>query len=166
VSDRSLPNPIRNRHAAKHFRRRRRRFARRLLDEAYAEYLREIALRNDNQSNSFSISVPSPPPPPPPPQLLSPSPNQVLSSTSPLVEPNSPHSALTSRIFPDSPPPSIRSFSFPSYSPIYSPEEPLRPTSPANSTTSNVEFIDELPIPSPRPRYYYCYVQTPKVLFI
>jgi len=110
--------------------------------------------------------VPSPLPSLPP-QL--PSPNQVSSPprspTLPLVEPDSPHSALTSRIFPDSPPPSIRSFfppSYspihpPSYSPIHSPEEPPPPSSPANSTTSSVEFIDEIPIPPPRPRYYYYY---------
>jgi len=74
-----------------------------------------------------------------------------------VIEPDSPHSAITSRIFPDSLPPSIRSFSPPSYSLISSPEEPSRPISPANSTTSSVEFIDEVPIPPPQPRHYYYY---------
>jgi len=72
-----------------------------------------------------------------------------------VIESDSPHSAITSRIFPDSPPPSVRSFSPPFYSPISSPEPP-RPISPANSTSS-VEFIDEIRILSPRPRHYYYY---------
>jgi len=90
--------------------------------------------------------------PSPPPQLPSPSSNQVFpplrSPTPPLVEPDSPYSALTSRIFPDSPP---------SYSSISSPKEPPRPISPANFTTSSVEFIVEVPIPPPQPRHYYYY---------
>jgi len=75
VSDRPLPNPTRSRQAAKRFRRRGRRLAHRFLDEAYAEYLRDLAPQNDNkQTNKSNISVPSPPP-----QLPSPSSNQVLS---------------------------------------------------------------------------------------
>jgi len=121
---------------------------------------RDLASQGDsNQANNTNISVPSPSPPPS--QLPSPFSNQVLSSsrslTPPLIEPDSPHFALISRIFPDSPPPSIRSFSPPSYSPISSPEEPPRPTSPVNSTTSSVEFIDEIPIPLPQPRHYDYY---------
>jgi len=50
VSDRPLPNPTLNRQAAKRFRRQRNRLARRLLDEAFAEYLRDLALRDNNQS--------------------------------------------------------------------------------------------------------------------
>jgi len=145
VSDR--PNPTLNRQATKRLRRWRNRLARRLLDKAFAEYLRGLAPRDDNQSNS-SISVPSPPPSPPS-QLPSPSPNQVLSyprsPTLPLIEPDSPHSALTSRICPDSPPPSIRSFVLPSYSPIHSPEEPPRPSSPASSTTSSIHWRSPYP---------------------
>jgi len=67
------------------------------------------------------------------------------------------HSALTSRIFPDSSPPSIRFFSSPSYSPVHSLEESPPPSFPANSTTSSMEFIDEVPIPPSQPRYYYYY---------
>jgi len=51
------------------------------------------------------------------------------------------------------PPPSTPFISPPSYSPVYSP----RPTSLANSTTSSVEFIDEILIPPPRLRQYYHY---------
>jgi len=158
VSERPLPNPTHSRQSAKRLRRRKNRLARRLLDEAFAEYLRELAPQNDNnQSNSSNMSVPFPPPPP---HLLSPSPNEVslppCSPTPPLIEPDSPHSVLTSRIFPDFPP-SIHSLSPSCYSPIHSPEEPHCPSSPANSTRSSVEFIDEVPILPPRPRYYYYY---------
>jgi len=164
VSDRPLPNPVHSRQAAKRFRRRGRRLARQLLDEAYAQYLSGVpslhnsdSANNVNNNNDLKISVPSPPPPPPL-QLPSPPPNQIpspsRSPTPPFEDPNFPHSALISRIFPDSPPPSIRSFFPPSYSPISSPP---RPTLPANSTTSSVEFIDEVPIPPPRPKYYYYY---------
>jgi len=154
VSDRPLPNLPRSRQAAKRLRRRRKRLARRLLDEAYAEYLRSLAPRNNSNNNSnnsnnnnnsndnnninnnnSSLSVSSSPPPLPP-RLRSPNqlPSPSRSPTPPLIEPDSPHSALTQRIFSDSPSPSIRSFSPPSYSPIHSPEEPPRPASPANST--------------------------------
>jgi len=40
---------------------------------------------------------------------------------------------------------------------MHSPEESLPSSSPANSTTSSMEFIDEISIPPPRPRYYYYY---------
>jgi len=106
--------------------------------------------------------VPFSPPPLPPlsPQFspqpsLNQAPSPPRSPTSPLEQPDSPHSTITSRIFPDSPSPSVRSFSPSSYSPISSPEPP-RPISPANSTSS-VEFIDEIRISSPRPRHYYYY---------
>jgi len=166
MSDRPAPNSIRSRQAAKRFRRRGRRLARRLLDEAYSDYLRGLMpLNNNNNNNSnnnsndnynhSNISVPSPPLPPSP-QL--PSPNQLpsppRSPTPPFVESDSPHSTSTQRLFPDSPPPSVCSFSTPSYSPISSPEELPRPNSPANSTSS-VEFIDEIHIPSPRHYYHY-----------
>jgi len=162
VSDRPLPNSPRSRQAAKRLQRRRKRLARHFLDKAYTEYLREAPRNNNNNNNNnhfnSSISVPSPPPLPLP-QL--PSPNQVpsvpRSPTSPFVEPDSSHSSLIQRIFPDSPPPSIHSFSLPSYSPIHSPEESLRPSSPANSTASSVKFIDELHIPPSQPRHYYHY---------
>jgi len=95
-----------------------------------------------------------------PPQLLSPFPNRIPSPprfpTPLLIKPDSSYSVLISRIFPDSSPQSICSFSSPSYSLVHSPEEPPRPTSPASSTTSSVEFIDEVTIPLPRPRHY-CY---------
>jgi len=110
-----LPNPTHSQQTAKRYRRRGRRLARRLLNEAYAEFLRDLALRNNNnQANSSNINVASLPP-------------------------------------------SIRSFSPPSYSPISSPEEPPRLASPANSTTSSVEFIDEVPTPPPQSRHYYHY---------
>jgi len=172
MSDRPGPNPIRSRQAAKRFRRQRKRLARRLSDEAYAEYLRGLTPRantnnsnNDNNSNNSNndnnndnhssiVSVPSPPPPPSP-QLHSPNqlPSPPRSLTTPSVGPDSPHSTSTLKLFPDSPPlpPSIRS-----YSPISSPEEPSPPISPANFASS-VEFIDEIRIPSPRPRHYYYY---------
>jgi len=169
VSGRPSSNLPRSRRAAKRFRHRRNRLARRLLDEAYAEYLSGLTSNNDNNNNSSSnksnsvpsIIVPASPPPPPPPPSQSPSSNQPpspsRSPTPPIVEPDSPHSALTQRIFPDSPPPSIRSFSLPSYSPISSPKEPPCPASPMNSTTSSVEFIDEIHIPSPHSKHYYYY---------
>jgi len=166
VSDRPSSNQPRNHRAAKRLRHRRNRLARRLLNEAYAEYLRGLTSRNDNDNNHndnndnnqqhSSITVPSAPPPP-----STSSPNQLpsppRSPTPPVIEPDSSHSALTQRIFPDSPPPSIRSFSPPSYSPISSPEEPPRPVFPTNSTTSSVEFIEEIHIPSPHSRHYYHY---------
>jgi len=173
VSDRPAPNSTRSRQAAKRFRRRERRLARQLLDQAYAEYLRGQTTRNindtakdinsnngnnsNNENYNLDVSVSSPPPPPSlqsfPSLYQAPSPPR--SPTSPLEQPDSPHSAITFRIFPDSPPSSVRSFSPPSYSPISSPEPP-RPVSPANSTSS-VEFIDEIHIPSLRPRHYYYY---------
>jgi len=162
VSDRPLPSPVHSRQAAKRFRRRGRRLARQLLDEAYAQYLSGLPSSQDcdssnniNDNDDSNISVPSPPPPPPL-RLPSPPPNQVPSPSPSFEDPDSPHSALTQRIFPDSPPPSIRSLSPPSYSPISSPEPSPRPPSPTGSTSS-VEFIDEVPIPPPRPRYYYHY---------
>jgi len=75
-----------------------------------------------------------------------------VSPTPPPIELDFPHSILTSKIFPDSFPQSIQFFSSPSYSPVHS-----RPTSPADSTTSCVKFIDEVLIPPPRPRHYYYY---------
>jgi len=42
MSDRPAPNSTRSREVAKRFRRRGRRLARRLLDEAYADYLRGL----------------------------------------------------------------------------------------------------------------------------
>jgi len=178
VSGRPFSNQPRSRRAAKRFRHRRNRLARQLLDEAYAQFLSGLSSSiNNNNSNSNNNSninssdnhnrelcnnivpaSPSPPPPPPPSQSppLSSPPSPFRSFTPPIIEPDSPHSVLTQRIFPDSPPPSIRSFSPPSYSPVSSPEELPRPPSPSNSTSS-VEFIDELYIPPPRPRYYYRY---------
>jgi len=160
-------NLPRSRRAAKRFRHRRNRLARRLLESAYAEYLDSLTLRdntsnsnssNNNNSNSNSDITASSPLPPPS-QFLSSDhpPSPPRSPTYPVVQPDSPHSALTQRIFPDSPPSSIRSFSPPSYSPVSSPEEPPRPTSPTNSTASSVEFIEEIHIPPPHPRYYYNY---------
>jgi len=167
VTGRPSTNPPRSRRAAKRFRHRRNRLARRLLDEAYAEYLGALTSahnnnnnntrRNDSNDNTDTI-VSAPPSPFPPSQ--SPSnqpPSPPRSPTPPVLEPDSPHSVLTQRIFPDSPPPSIRSFSPPSYSPISSPEQPPRLPSPANSTTSSVEFIEEIQIPPPHPKHYYYY---------
>jgi len=55
-------------------------------------------------------------------------------------------------------PPSFHPLLFsPSYSPISSPEEPPRSASPSNSTTSSVEFIEEIHIPPPHPKHYYNY---------
>jgi len=169
--------PTYSRQAAKRFRRRGRRLARQLLDQAYAEYLRSLTPQSHNDTNNINcndtnsinnntehqncnLDVNVPPPLSPsalqssPPYHL---PSTPRSPTPPLEQPDSPHSAITLRLSPDSPPPpSIRSLSPPSYSPISSPEEPPRPSSPANSTSS-VEFIDEVPIPPSRPRYYYHY---------
>jgi len=168
VSGRPSSQRPRSRRAAKRFRHRRNRLARRLLDEAYAQYLSDLASNNNNNDNSndhssrvSSITVPassssSSPPPLQSPSLNSPS-SPPRSPTPPIIEPDSPHSVLTQRIFPDSPPPSIRSFSPPSYSPISSPEPPPRPISPSNSTTSSVEFIEEIYVPLPRPNRYYYY---------
>jgi len=157
VSDRPLSNIKVSRQAAKRLRRRRNRLARRLLDEAFNDYLQQSEPR-DLSSLSSSLRVPSPPPPPPP-QLFN-SPNQVpsplRSPTPPLIEPDSPHSASTIRLRPDTPP-TTPSISPPSYSPVHLPEDSPRPTSPANSTTSSVEFVDEILIPPPRPRHYYNY---------
>jgi len=176
VSDRPPSNLSYSRQAAKRFRRRGRRLARRLLDEAYAEHLRGLtppinnnndnnntdnddnSINHSNNDNHIRVSVP-PSPAPPSPQLPPPDhlPSPPHSPTPPLEQPDSPHSTSTVRLFPNSPspPPSVPSFSPPSYSPISSPEPP-RPISPANSTSS-VEFIDEIRIPSPRPRHYYHY---------
>jgi len=63
---------------------------------------------------------------------------------------------LTQRIRSDSPP-TTPSISSPSYSPVHSLKKPSRPASSANSTTSSVEFIDEISIPPPRLRFYYYY---------
>jgi len=49
--------------------------------------------------------------------------------------------------------PCTPSISPPSYSPVHSP----RPISPTNSTSSSVEFIEEVYIPPSRPRHYYHY---------
>jgi len=132
--------------------------ARRLLDDAYQAYLQELAssqnsrnIQSDPHSNSSIHSHPTPEPIERIPQSVdssilefSPSPRP----NTPPAEPDSPHSALTIRVRPDIPPPSI---SPPSYSPVYS----LRPTSPANSTISSIEFVDEIHVSPPRPRYYW-----------
>jgi len=113
-----LPNPPRSRQAAKRFRRRRKRLARRLLDEAYVEYLRGLTSRNTNNNNNnnnnsnndnynhSSISVPSPLPPSSSqlPSLNQLPPRSLIPSFDEL---DSPHSASTQRLFPDLPPPSI-----------------------------------------------------------
>jgi len=141
------------RQARRRLRHRQRNQARRLLDDAYQAYRRELRSPQNDSCNgpitsspleltesvdSPSSSVPGLPSSPRP-------------CTPPPPEPDSPHSVLTLRVRPDTPPltPSI---SPPSYSPIQSP----RPISPTNST-SNVEFIDKVRIPSPRPRHYYYY---------
>jgi len=147
---------------ARRLRNRRRAHARRLLDEAYAEYRSGLTSHNNNNrsssiSNNFNEIVTAPPLPPSQSPSSDQPPSPPSSPTPPVVEPDSPHSVLTQRILPDSPPPSIRSFSPPSYSPVSSPEEPLRPVSPTNSTTSSVEFIEEIHIPPPHPQYYYNY---------
>jgi len=91
-----------------------------------------------------------------------PSPSIDESSSSPPPRPpsppehDSPHSVLTLRVRPDTPPPTPL-FSPPSYSPISSPEPPPRPISPSNSTTSSVEFIEEIHNPPPPPNHYYYY---------
>jgi len=146
-----------SRQVAKRFRRRGRRLARALLDQAYAEYLHGLTPRinnnnshndSNNDNNSRVVSMPSPPPPPSP-QLSSSNqlPSPPRSPTPPLEQPDSPYFVITSRIFPDSPPPSVRSFSPHSYSPISSPEPP-RPISPANSTSSGIHRIHEIRTPS------------------
>jgi len=110
-------------------------------------------------SLSPSIRSPSPPSYSPissPVELPSPSIDESPSSPPPCPpsppEPDSPHSVLTLRVRPDTPPPTP-SLSPPSYSPIQSP----RPTSPTNSTTSSVEFIEEIYNPPPPPNHYYYY---------
>jgi len=156
VSDRPSSDPPRSRRAAKRLRHRRNGLARRLLDEAYAQYLDGLASRNSDYSNSNDNNTieTAPLPPPQSPEIQPPSPPR--SPTPPDAQPDSPHSILTQRIFPDSPPPSYRSFSPPSYSPVSSPEPPPRPNSPADSTSS-VEFVEEIHVPPPRPKYYYHY---------
>jgi len=138
VSDQA--NLKRFRQAARRRRSRRRRQARRPLDAAYQAYLRDLQSDSRNHSpvetNESTPVVPQSP---------------LHSCTPPPPEPDSPHSVLTLRVRPDTPP-RTPSISPPSYSPIHF----SRPTSPTNSTSS-VEFIDELYIPPPRPRYYYHY---------
>jgi len=114
-----------------------------------------LAPQNDsNQANSSNISVPSPPPP----QLPSPSLSSFTSTFpyTPFSRTRFPSFRINIQDFPRLSS-SFYSFllSLPSYSPISSPEELPRPTSPANSTTSSVVFIDEVPIPPPQPRHYY-----------
>jgi len=147
------PNLRRIRQAEKRLRRRGRKRARQLLDEAYQSYLRDLASTRNSSSNSLAASEPAAPPPQSVPQLDTPSsPALEVPASPPFREPDSPHSALTIRVRPDTPP-RTPSISPPSYSPVYSP----RPPSPANSTTSSVEFIEEIYTPPPRPRQYYRY---------
>jgi len=100
--------PTYSRQAAKRLRRRGRSLARALLDQAYAEYLRGLTPRinnnnshydSNNDNNSRVVSVPSPPPPSP--QLSSSNqlPSPPRSPIPPLEQPDSPHSVITSRIF-------------------------------------------------------------------
>jgi len=138
------------RQARRRLRHRQRNQARRLLDDAYQAYRREL---RSPQNDSYNGPITSPPL-----ELIesvdSPS-SLVHQSVSPpcpcTPPPDSPHSVLILRVRPDtlSRTPSI---SPPSYSPIQSP----RPISPTNSTSS-VEFIDKVRIPPPRPRNYYYY---------
>jgi len=85
MSDRPLSNLKVNRQAVKRLRRRRNRLARRLLDEAYTEYLRELGPRDDSHLSSLSSSLSVPFLPPPPPQLSSPS--SINQISSPLQSP-------------------------------------------------------------------------------
>jgi len=155
--------PERIRQAPRRLRHRRTRQARRLLDDAYQAYLQELASSRNSSNiqsgphrNSSIHSHPTPEPIEPIPQSVD-SPILELPPfprlNTPPAEPDFPHSALTIRVRPDAPPPSTSSISPPSYFLVYSP----RPTSPANSTTSSMEFIDEIHVPLPRPRYYYHY---------
>jgi len=157
VSDQS--NFKRLRQAARCIRRRRRRQARRLLDDAYQAYLQEIQSPHhspDTDRNLYNNHTLAAEPIEPTNQsvnLLSSDPESPPSPhLSPLREPDSPHSVLTLRVRPDTPP-RTPSISPPSYSPVHSP----RPTSPASSTTSSVEFVEEILVPPPRPRHYYQY---------
>ncbi|KYN16036.1 hypothetical protein ALC57_11720 [Trachymyrmex cornetzi] len=129
--------------------------ARRLLDEAYAEFKRFANLRNNE--NRPTTPPPAPPAPVESPQppirpfailVASRSPSPPSRSPSPIPESASPalSEALTIRIFPDTPP------STPDSSIISIPFSPRRTPSPTNSTDS-VEFLEE--IPSPPPRTYF-----------
>jgi len=146
-------NLKRLRQVRRRLRHRQRRQARRLLDDAYQAYRRELGLPQNHSDNNNALSEsiepadpPASPVPEPPP---SPRPN------SPPPEPDSPHSVLTLRVRPDTPP-RTPSISPPSYSPVHFPDDSPRPASPTNSTSS-VEFIDEFYIPPPLPRHYYYY---------
>jgi len=157
VSDQPLPTFTVSRQAAKRLRRRRNRLARRLLDEAFAEYLREIGPRDNHiPSLSSNLSVPFPPTPPQLLNFLKQISSPLRSFTPSVIEPDFPHSTSTTRLRPDIPP-STPLISPSSYSPIHFSEDSLRPTSPANSTTSSIEFVDEILIPPSRPRHYYHY---------
>jgi len=148
VSDQA--NLKRLRQARKRTRRHRRRQARQLLDNAYQAYLRELNLPQAQDRDNVLLSAPGSTNPPVD-SSVSDSPSSPHPDTPPPVEPDSPHSVLTQRVRLDTPPP-IPSVSPPSYSPIHSP----RPSSPARFTSS-VEFVEEIHIPSPRPKYYYHY---------
>jgi len=50
------PNPKRSRQAAKRLQRRRRRFERRVLDDAYQAYLRDLVLAHDSHNDSYNDS--------------------------------------------------------------------------------------------------------------
>jgi len=103
MSDQSLSKAEINRWAAKRLRYCRNRLARRLLDEAFYQCLRDSVpqINPINSADPSRLSVPFFPPI----QLPSLPSNQILlsprSPTPPLIKPDSPHSVLTSRIFPD-----------------------------------------------------------------
>jgi len=156
VSDRPLPNSNFSRQAAKRLRRR---LARRLLNETYQVYLRDSA--NNKCSHPTNLLATPESTESVPQSANSPSLSLHINLLyfhvqSYFHQENSPHSVLTIKKRLDTPPstPSVSSLS---YSPVHFPENSPRPTSLANSTTSSVEIVDEIPIPPSRPRQYYYY---------
>jgi len=150
--------------ADKRLRRRRRRLQRRLLDDAYQAYFRELALphnsHNDSHNGLYNGSSVN---------LLA-----AFNRASPSIRrvtffSCSRTSSIPTCQYVSSKKTRLFSLCFNSKSASwYSPEhsfyissilfsDPPRPTSPANSTTPSVKFIDEILIPPPRPRQYYHY---------
>jgi len=142
VSDQA--NFKRLRQVARRLRVRKRKQARRLLGEAHRGFLTET-----DPQPPFNESDPE--------NFRGPTPRNTNSTPTSTTTTATDNNNSDPRISIPSPSPSTRSPSPPSYSPISSPEEPPRPASPANSTASSVEFIEEVYIPPPLPRRYYNY---------
>lgn len=118
--------------------------ARKLLDQAYREFLDTLKIVPEQPSSIEESSISTSPPSHPP--TSSPGPKHFRERT--------PSPALVSN-----PPDLVTSPASPDFEIIYSDitesafSEQSRPPSPTNSTVSSVEFIDELP--PPPPKFYY-----------